>query len=200
MPNDIWQHCPNSCYNPVTRNQLDCCPPIHICPSLSHCARSTPLLCLSFFRACCNSKSFLLEPPAASVLSESFLWAQKKKKSVQTSSQLASSCWSQEKKEGDRQTLTTTTLATENKSIQLIVCADVKVCVCECKSLINTIFYNCSVIYVCVCVSVSVSVDWMQHWKNNRNWEKIQKKKKRNTAATTTRITSDSSNAVSLLR
>lgn len=115
------------------------------------------------------------EPPAASVLSESFLWAQKKKKSVQTSSQLASSCWSQEKREGDRQTVTTTTLATENKSIQLIVCADVKVCVCECKSLINTIFYNCSVI-VCVCASESVSVDWMQHWKNNRNWEKIQQK------------------------
>lgn len=59
-----------------------------------------------------------------------------------------------EERERDRQTVTTTTLATENKSIQLIVCADVKVCVCECKSLINTIFYNCSVIYVCVCKCV----------------------------------------------
>lgn len=155
MPNDIWQHCPNSCYNPVTRNQLDCCPPIPICPSLSHCARSTPLLCLSFFRACCNSKSFLLEPPAASVLSESFLWAQKKKKKC--ANQLATGqqlLIAGEERERDRQTVTTTTLATENKSIQLIVCTDVKVCVCECKSLINTIFYNCSVIYVCVCKCV----------------------------------------------
>lgn len=60
-------------------------------PHLSLSLRHDLHLFMYFFRACCNSKSFLLEPPAASVLSESFLCAQKKK-SVQTSSQLASSC------------------------------------------------------------------------------------------------------------
>lgn len=162
MPNDIWQHCSNSCYNPVTRNQLDCTPPsIPFCPSLSvHDLH----LFISFFRACCNSKSFLLEPPAASVLSESFLWAQKKKKCANQLATGQQLLIAGEEREGARQTITTTTtLATENKSIQLIVCAAVKVCVCvcvcECKSLINTIFYNCSVIYVCVYVRLLVLIE-----------------------------------------
>lgn len=157
----------------------------HLPLSLALCTIYTSSLPL-FLSRLLQFKKFPIGTACCIRFERKFFMGAEEKKSVQTSSQLASSCWSQEKREGDRQTVTTTTLATENKSIQLIVCADVKVCVCECKSLINTIFYNCSVI-VCVCASVSVSVDWMQHWKNNRNWEKIQqKKKKRNTAATTT--------------
>lgn len=159
MPNAIWQHCPNSCYNPVTRNQLDC---RHHTSSSHSFFLSLPLSRLLQFKkfpigsACCIrfERKFFMDASDA------------KAKSVQTSLPDCPTTAAVDRRRGeiDRQTTetpTTTWAITANKSSQLIVCAAVKVCVrVQVGNKYNFLQLQCDLREcVCVCLSLWVLIE-----------------------------------------